>query len=92
MQRGLKTMDGEVGPLVLNALVSGRAMVLGTHTVSGARRAWMARVERVARSGGARWRGTPAARGRPRLEFMASSGSASSGERRRRVLRVDGPR
>ena len=30
MQRGLK-VDGEVGPLVLNALVSGRAMVLGTH-------------------------------------------------------------
>ena len=33
MQRGLKTVDGEVGPLVLNALVSGRAMVLGTHTL-----------------------------------------------------------
>ena len=32
MQRGLKTVDGEVGPLVLNALVSGRATVLGTHT------------------------------------------------------------
>ena len=31
MQRGLKTVDGEVGPLVLNALVSDRATVLGTH-------------------------------------------------------------
>ena len=33
MQRGLKTVDGEAGPLVLNALVSGRATVLGTHKV-----------------------------------------------------------
>ena len=32
MQRGLKTVDGDVGPLVLNALVSGRATSLGTHT------------------------------------------------------------
>src|SRR3954452_2919734 len=31
MQRGLKTVDSEVGLLVLNALVSGRAMVFGTH-------------------------------------------------------------
>ena len=33
MQRGLQTVDGEVGPLVLNALVSGRPTVLGTHRV-----------------------------------------------------------
>jgi len=32
MQRGLQTVDGEVGPLVLNALVSGPATVLGTPT------------------------------------------------------------
>jgi hypothetical protein len=31
MQRGLQTVDGEVEPLVLNALVSGSATVLGTH-------------------------------------------------------------
>ncbi len=39
MQRGLKTVDGEVGPLVMNALVSGRDMVLGTHRVDRAGRA-----------------------------------------------------
>jgi hypothetical protein len=35
MQRGLKTAEAEVGPLVLNALVSGRDTVLGTHTPGG---------------------------------------------------------
>jgi hypothetical protein len=34
MQRGLKTVEAAVGPLVLNALVSGRDMVLGTHKVN----------------------------------------------------------
>ena len=40
MQRGLKTVDGEVGPLVLNALVSGRAIVLGTQAATARSARW----------------------------------------------------